>query len=328
MNVLRSSGLKRRAASLLTQTQPEYRKLVTVHGAVSFGVLLVISVIQLLLNLKMTNEAGLSGMSTSAVFTTAKTTLGVISGILLPFWELGVLYTSIRVTRHQEAEFNHLTRGLRRWGVVLRYYLLLMMLYFAVAMLLTNLLPILVYWIPIPQPLENAMQALDPAAMSDPMALMEALPQDALMAYVLPIAIVFMVIFGGVLLWLSYRFRMSQYLLMDDPQIPALPSMLVSNQMTKGHKWSLCKLDLSFWWYYLLQLAVAAISFGPEILELIGISLPLSADVQFFLFQALYCATSVAVVWFFGAYVQTTYACAYDQLRNSQQEHTVDTCDL
>jgi len=320
MNILQSAALKHRASSILEEHQPEYRKLVTLHAAVSFGVMLVISLIQLLLNFTMTNEAGLSGIGTSAVFTTAKSTLGVISGILLPFWEIGVLHTSIRVTRRQDAAFSHLTRGFRRWGVVLRYYLLMIILYFGVAMILSNLLPILLFLIPMPAVLENAIAALDPAAITDPFALMEAIPQEALMAYVLPIAAVFMVAYGGVLLWLSYRFRMSQYLLMDDPAFPALPSLIVSNQMTKGHKWYLCKLDLSFWWYYLLQLAAAAISFGPEILLLTGVSIPLSADVQFFLFQALYCLASLAIVWCFGAYVQTTYACAYDALRKPFQD--------
>lgn len=322
MNILQSAGLKRRAATLLEQTQPEYRKLVTIHAAVSFGVLLVISLIQLLLNLSMTNEAGISGIGTSAIFTTAKATLGVISGILLPFWEVGVLYTSVRVVRRQEAEFTHLTRGLRRWGVVLRHYLLLLMLYFGVLMLLSNLIPVFMMLFPMPQSMEASMAEIDLSTVTDPMMLLEI---PGLMTYLLPICGIFMLIYFAVLIHLAYRFRMSQYLLLDDPAVPALPALVLSNQMTKGHKWSLCKLDLSFWWYYLLQFAASAISFGPEILDLAGVSLPIAADVQFFLFQGLYCLASVAVVWFFGAFVQTTYACAYDTLRNPPQDDTVIT---
>lgn len=322
MNVLQSAGLKRRAATLLEQTRPEYRKLVTIHAAVSFGVLLVISLIQLLLNLSMTNEAGISGIGTSAIFTTAKATLGVISGILLPFWEVGVLYTSVRVVRRQEAEFTHLTRGLRRWGVVLRYYLLLLMLYFGVLMLLSNLIPVFMMLFPMPQSMEASMAEIDLSTVTDPMMLLEI---PGLMTYLLPIGGIFMLIYFAVLIHLTYRFRMSQYLLLDDPAVPALPALVLSNQMTKGYKWSLCKLDLSFWWYYLLQFAASAISFAPELLELAGVSLPIAADVQFFLFQGLYSLASVAVVWFFGAYVQTTYACAYDTLRSQTQDNTVIT---
>ena len=322
MNVLHSRRLKERAASML---QPEYRKLVTLHGAVSFGVVLVISLIQLLLSLAMTNESGLDGMGTSAVFSTAKASLGLISGIVLPFWQIGVLHTAIRVTRRQDAEFSHLTRGLQRWGVVLRYYLLLIVLYVGAVMLLSNLIPVLMIFVPIPQALEEAMLSLMSQNITDPMEMIAALPKEQMLAFVLPVSAVFMVIFGAVILHLSYRFRMSQYLLMDDPAMPALPSLLVSNQMTKGHKWSLLKLDISFWWYYLLQAAASALSYGPEILEFAGITLPMSANMAFFLFQALYCAAGMIVVWLFGAYVQTTYACAYDELRTPPQDQTIIT---
>lgn len=325
MNVLHSRRLKERAASILEQTQPEYRKLVTRHGAVSFGVVLVISLIQLLLSLSMTNDSGLDGMGTSAVFSTAKASLGLISGIVLPFWQIGVLHTSVRVTRRQDAEFSHLTRGFHRWGVVLRYYLLLIMLYIGAVMLLSNLIPVLMIFVPVPQDLEEAMMAVMSQNITDPMEIMAALPQEQMLAFVLPVSAVFMAIFGVVILHLSYRFRMSQYLLMDDPAMPALPSLLISNQMTKGYKWSLFKLDISFWWYYLLQIAASAISYGPEILTLAGIALPMSADVAFFLFQALYCVAGLAVVWLFGAYVQTTYACAYDELRTPPQDQTIIT---
>lgn len=325
MNVLQSNGLKQRAASILREKRPEFRKVVTMHAAVSFGVVLLVSLLQLLLTVPAGSKSGLDGFGITAAFSTAKATLGLISGILMPFWELGVLYTAIRATRGQETEFTHLTRGFHRWGVVLRYYLLLIVLYFVMAMILSNVIPVVMWFIPMPQALESAMMDVVSQNITDPMEILQAIPKDMLMAYILPISAVFMAVFAGAILYFYYRFRLSQYLLMDDPAMPALPSLIVSNHMTKGHKWSLCKLDLSFWWYYVLQLAVAALSFGPEILAMAGVTLPVSSDVAFFLFQVLYCIAGVAIAWFFGAYVQTTYACAYDELRNPPQDQTVIT---
>ena len=320
MNILHSRRLKERAASILSQTQPDYRKLVALHAAVSFGVMLAVSLIQLLLTMSMGNESGLSGMNSSAIFSTVKVTLGLFTSLLLPFWEVGILHTSIRVVRREDAEFTHLTRGLRRWGVVLRYYLLLLLIYMAAAILMTNLIPIFTYWIPIPQSMYDAVENMDIAALTDGAALLEMLPQDAIIGYILPVVAITTVVFSIILLWLSYRFRMSLYLLMDDPQCPALPSLLLSNQMLKGHKWSLFKLDLSFWWYYVLQIGISAISFGPELLGLAGVTLNISSDVQALLFQGLYSLAGIGLAWFFGAYVQTTYACVYDQLRNPNQD--------
>ena len=325
MNVLQSAGLKRRAASILEQNRPEFRKVVTMHAAVSFGAVLLVSLLQLLLSMPEVSKSGLDGFGVTAAFSAAKASLGLISGLLMPFWEMGVLYTAIRAAHGQETEFNQLTRGFRRWGVVLRYYLLLILLYFVLAMILSNVIPFVMWFIPMPEALESAMMDVVSQNITDPMAILQAIPQDMLMAYILPISAVFTVVFAGAVLYFYYRFRMSQYLLMDDPGMPALPSLIVSNHMTKGHKWSLCKLDLSFWWYYVLQLAVAALSFGPEILAMAGVTLPVSSDVAFFLFQGLYCTAGVAIAWFFGAYVQTTYACAYDQLRNPPQDQTVIT---
>ncbi len=323
MNVLHSRSLKKRASGLLEQM--DYTRLVTLHGAVSFGATLLIVLLQVLLNANAANDAGLSGMGTSAVFMTAKSTLVTVANLLLPFWEMGILYTSIRVMRRQDTQFSQLAQGFRRFGPVLRYYLLLIVLYFGLAMLLSNFLPVLVMLFPVPAALENALASIDPATITDPVALLEQLPQEQLMAYMIPVCVIFMVIYGVILTCIAYRFRMSQYLLMDDPGANALPALFVSNQMTKGHKWSLFKLDLSFWWYYLLQLAAVAVSFGPELLMLAGIRLGMSAELELLLFQALSTAASVAIVWKFGAYVQLTYACAYDQLRDPPRNNTVIT---
>lgn len=323
MNLLHSRSLKNRAAGILKQT--DYPHLVMRHAVVSFGATLLIVLLQVVLNLITANDAGLSGMGTSAIFQTAKTTLVTAANLLLPFWEIGILYTSIRVTRRQAAEFPHLTQGFRRFGPVLRYYFLLVLIYFGLAMLLSNFIPVLTVLIPIPAELQNTLASIDPAVVSDPVALMELIPQEQLLSYFLPITVLFMLLYGGVLVYITYRFRMSQYLLVDDPAMNALPALLASNQMTKGHKWSLCKLDLSFWWYYLLQLAVAAIAFGPELLELAGIDLGLSDTVALLLFQALSSAAGVVVAWGFGGYVQLTYACAYDELRTPPQDNTVIT---
>lgn len=322
MNILHSRSLKNRAAGLLEQA--DYSRLVMLHAAVLFGASALIVLLQLLINWSTSNDAGLSGMGTSAIFVTARTTLGTLANLLLPFWEIGIFHTSIRVMRRQDTQFSQLAQGFRRFGPVLRYNLLLILLYIGVIMLLSNLLPLMINLYPIPEALMQSIRNLDVSAASDPVALMEQLPFEQLMAYILPITGWFMLLCGGVMIYISYRFRMSQYLLMDDPGANAMPALVISNQMVRGHKWSLCKLDLSFWWYYLLQLGAAALAFGPDIVKLAGIELGISAEVEMLLFQLLSAAASVAIAWRFGAYVQLTYACAYDQLRNPPQDDTVN----
>lgn len=51
-----------------------------------------------------------------------------------------------------------------------------------------------------------------------------------------------------------YRYRMSVFLMIDHPQLGALPSLLLSGQLMRGHKWELFVLDLSFIGWFLLAL--------------------------------------------------------------------------
>lgn len=60
-------------------------------------------------------------------------------------------------------------------------------------------------------------------------------------------------IFPGIIA--AYRYRMSVYLLLDDPHKSVMECIRESKQMMKGHKWELFVLDLSFiGWSILLSL--------------------------------------------------------------------------
>lgn len=52
----------------------------------------------------------------------------------------------------------------------------------------------------------------------------------------------------------AYRYRMAAYLMIDHPEISALPSILLSGRMMRGKKWSLFLLDLSFIGWFLLAM--------------------------------------------------------------------------
>lgn len=58
----------------------------------------------------------------------------------------------------------------------------------------------------------------------------------------------------------SYRYRFSVFLLLDHPELNPLQSILLSGKMTRGRKWELFLLDLSFLGWALL--AVLPFSFG------------------------------------------------------------------
>lgn len=321
MNVIQPSQIKRRAAGILEETRPDYRKTVLFHSGVSMAVLVVVLLLNLLLESAVTQTGGLSGIGTRSVLETIQSVLSTAVNILLPFWEIGILYTTVRVVRRQPQEYSMLTRGFHRAGPVVRYYLVLIAVLFAVAMVCSNIAVMLAMFVPLPDSLETALSQIDITAIQDPEQLMEMLPVDQLLSFMLPASIVFALVFGGILIHLGYRFRVSQYLLVDEEKVGAVAALAFSNRLTKGNRWNLFKLDLSFWWYYALQLLITAVAYGPELLLLAGVTLPVSSGIANLLFYLLYTVLTLALSWWAGAYVQASYACAYEQLKTPPEEY-------
>lgn len=328
MNTWNNRSIRQRGSQLVT---PEFQKLVTIHTAISLGILLAITIFQTLLGSFTANQSGLAGLGTSAVFMTASSTLGTIYNLLMPFWQLGVLYIAIRQTRRQESDLRCLTRGFQRWGVVIRFYLLLFIGSFVIVMLLSNVLaigigllvPLYSMMIPVPENMAQVSAQMEEKMMTfaetaDFSVLAGILPTNILL-YVLPLCLLVLAVCFGLMLHLYYRLRFSQFLMVDDPAVGARQAIGLSNQMTKGNKWNLFKLDLSFWWYALLQMAVSLIAEIP-----LFVNLPMSGKVAQLVFLAISYGAQIGITWVFGARMQATFACAYDQLRTPPQSITVD----
>lgn len=110
----------------------------------------------------------------------------------------------------------------------------------------------------------------------------------------------------------AYRYRMAIYALLEDPSITAREAMEISKRITYGHKMELLLLDLSFWWYYLLQaVAVSVSTYSNLTLENLWTGFGVYLGSQ---------AVTLVVNWLFFGYVQTTYAHAYNYLRQQSDQ--------
>lgn len=323
MNILRSKPLKERAVSILSHSKPDYRKLVCFHAAVSIGASLILTLVDLLLGAAVVDTGGLAGRGIRAIFETIRSLLSSGISLVLPFWQVGILYTSIRVTRQQNVSIPLLTRGFNRLGPVLRYYLLLIAIVFGICMVSAYAAVPFAASTTVPPELKEAIQALDESVLEDPELLFASIPMDQMLLFLMPLFIPMLILCLGGMIYISYRFRLCPYLLLDDPQVGAIQAVSLSNRMTKGHKWCLFKLDISFWWYYLLQWVLSVIALLPVVLELFHVALPVPGAVLYLICQVIYSLGSLALTWLAGAYVEITYACAYDQLRIPPQQITI-----
>lgn len=322
MDRIQVSQIKKQASGILQKRSPEFRKTVLLHGAVMVVFLLLTAVVSFLLNRAMADNQGLSGMKTTAILRTVQFMLTMTGNILMPFWEIGLLYTAIRAVRGKSTDFSLLTQGFTRFAVVLRYFVLYLLILLVVGLVCSNLLMSLTMFLPTPPSISNALGTIDPTTYTDYQVMLEDImqalsqvPRSQLLLYFVPLGIFYLAGYFTVILLLSYRFRMSRYLLMDDKPVRARQALGISNRITRGEKSNLLVLDLSFWWYYLLQIGVAAIVYIPDILVAAGVNLPISQNVANLLAYVVYCACSLVVMWFAGAYYHTAMACAYEALK-------------
>jgi uncharacterized membrane protein len=116
-----------------------------------------------------------------------------------------------------------------------------------------------------------------------------------------------------------YRFRQAQLILLDAPEKGALYALRTSWQQMKGNCLALFKLDLSFWWFYALELLATGICFADMLLLLLGITLPVDATLAFFAPFIIYLVAQIALYWWRKNEVATTYAVFYDTLMQTEE---------
>ena len=114
-----------------------------------------------------------------------------------------------------------------------------------------------------------------------------------------------------VMIPLFYRLRLVEYSLMDG-QDKAIKNMLVSNMQMRYNCLWMFKLDVSFWWYFLLQGLAAVVAYGDVILGVQG-------DVAYWVCFLASAAIQLVLGWKFLPYVQTSYALAYDEITKKGQ---------
>ena len=133
----------------------------------------------------------------------------------------------------------------------------------------------------------------------------------AIMDAYTPMLLLFMAVFLLAVLFVSYRFRMVNYLLLDHPGMGAREALHLSRYQMRGHKADLFKLDLSFLWFYVLQVLASVIAYGDYLIAFFDIPIGFSAEVAFFVFLLLSLACQGILYYRARNKVEVTYATFY-----------------
>ena len=163
--------------------------------------------------------------------------------------------------------------------------------------------------------------------MADPNVLME-LMQDAafaqqVMSAMLPMLVIFGILYTILFIPISYALRMTKYVIIDKPGQGALYAMKESFKMMRGSCIRLFRLDLSLWWWYAISILSSVLCYADVLLPMMGITLPFSAGVSYFLFYVLFLIVQFAACYFLRNRIEVVYAQVYNALKPREKDNGV-----
>ena len=308
------STLKQRAADTLAPHQPQAKKLILIHTGAILALNFLVLLLSVLLERGISNTGGLRGIQIRSMLETAQMVLTFGLMIVLPFWQISWLYMMLKFARGNCAQPDDLLVGFRKFGPVLRLSLLKGLIFFGLVFAGVYAGYFVILATPMADPLMEAMMTPNISDEAMYLAFSEALAQLEL-----PI----MLIGGGISLLLCapffYRFRQAEYFLMDHPKLGARVALRASRQLMRGNGWRMVKLDLSYWWFWILSLLVMVVSYADMLLPKLGISLPLPEDITFLAAFVLSVPLQLLLYRNCKVQVDATYAEAYLSLIPPEQ---------
>ena len=313
MNLSDRRGLDASAREILANT-PNQKRLVLLWAGASVLLALLSGLITYLLDTGIAGTGGLSGIGLRSVLTTMQQVISTATSIFLPFWGLGYTATTLRMARRQAVKESTLLEGFRRFGPGLRLMLLQSLLLGGLFTLCTYGVILLLAATPLASGAYEILAPVVEQATTDPTWLPDDATMDALTKALLPLTICGGIVAAAAVLPLVYRLRLASLRLMDDPRCGALQAMGTSLHLTRGNAWKLFRLDLHFWWFWLLEAVILAITYGDTLLPKLGIALPVNPDVAFWAFYVVALIIQVIAYTALHNRISVTYALAYNSL--------------
>lgn len=315
MTIRDRKALRQTAGRRLQVASYRPSRLVLIHSGIALGASLVVAIVQYILQQQTHRHTGLSGVETRVILETAATVLSVIVMVLQPFWNMGLIYAALRIARGKSDYPHTLAEGFRRWAPVLRLNLMLLLIYGILCFAAMYASSILFVFTPAGAELGQQLQEMILSGQfSDYYEVAAALPQETIMELYRVVLPIFAVVAFVLLTPAFYRMRMANYVLMDQYGTGAWKAVRTSSRLMRRKGFQLFKLDLSYWWYYLLSLVVTVPMYADLLLGAMKISVPVADEVIMLAGHAVYVVLMLVLDGIALPKIMTTYALAYDAL--------------
>ena len=312
--ILRKNSAERVAAA---EKAP---RIALIYGGAIAALALLVTVVNYVLNQQIAQLGGLSNMGLRSVLSTVQSVLPMVQSLIVMCLELGYVAAMVRIARQQYASEHTLKLGFDRFFVLLRYTLVQGAIY--------GLAALAAFWISMQvflvTPLSDTMMSMLSQDMVDPNVLMGYLQDPVFSANItasmIPLLVIFSVVYLLLFLPISYSMRMSKYVIIDKPGMGAMYALRESRKMMKGSCIRLFKLDVSLWWWYAISWGSMVLCYGDVLLPMMGVTLPLPETVSYFLFYGLFLAAQFAACFFLRNRVEVVYAQVYNALKPREKD--------
>ena len=305
---------KQAAAAMLAKPGCNAKNLALTYAGVVVLFSLLCTGISYGLGIAADNTSGLSGLALRSMYQSGQTVISLASNILILLWQFGLISVAVGYARGQRMYSSNLWDGFQCWGRILRMSLLLMIVALGVFMACTYIATFLFTLSPLSDSLYLKMESLHINGASTELT-------DELMAQLIPYMGWMFVFFGILLLVIGlptlYRFRLCEFALMDDAA-GARDAIRISKLLSQGNRFGMFRLDLSFWWFYLLQVLSIAVGYLDVILPAAGVKLPIHQDVAMWIAFCLSLGLQFLITWRFAVPYQTAFAVYYDRLKEDR----------
>ena len=313
--ILKTNASERVAAS------ENIKRVTLVYGGIVAALSVLMLLVDYVLDLQIARTGGLSNMELGTILSAVQSVLPIVQSFVVLCLELGFLAAMLRVSRRQYISENTLKLGFDRFWVLLRWTLIQSGIFMALG-LAAFWISLNLYMItPLSRPVMEIIAPLAADAAITPEAILtDTALMDQLTVAMLPMFLLFGVVYLAGLIPISYSMRMVNYILIDKPAMGAMAAFLQSRRMMKGNCLRLFRLDVSLWWWYLALIGVSFAGYADVLLTAAGISLPISPEAAYFGSYALFLILQLVLTVFLRTRVEVVYAQVYDALKPREKD--------
>lgn len=320
MTIPSSKYLKNKARNRLASGR-EPQKVMLWYVGISAVLTLLVAALRYFLSTQISKTGGLSNIGIRSILSTMDTVLPIVQMVILMCLGLGYTAAMLRISRRQYASPKTLKAGMERFWPLLLSKVLLGLICAAAAFVIAYLATAIF----LVTPLSNSfMDQVMPLVSNGTLTPETLLNDDALMtelsATLTPVMLIYAVLYIPAVAMISYRYRMTDYIILDQPGCSGFRAMQQSKQLMRGNKLKLFRVDLSFWWYHLLRVLATGVLYLDQILIIFGKPLMLPNVVTFFGLSIAYLGVDFLISYFFLNYQSVTMALAYTSIAPKKEE--------